>query len=1610
MDSQESRPSKCNASATDPASPMTMACRFPQALSTEDDDHGYLYKGSTFTVLSGPKRSGGSHGFQRKPPHLDMAREYEAAGKSYKAARSTIATLNERHRQLQIAQEEAFIREQQGRKFTANFAETRLATCGEPTLNTMNVRIERQREQAKVNNKASSSSKPPTNKKLREAAHREHLSTQIRAAVRRSYGSQELDLKSLELVHIPRAAVFTTLLLQLARTIRTVNVSRNALRELPDSFIQAFPEVETLVCKENALARLPPRALSGLQYLRVLNVSGNQLDALPVDLPNTLEVLDVSRNRLHDIQNLHALVRLTTVDFSYNHFQLLPCGLTALSKLQTLTLTGNRLVTLATRPPLLRKRSSGDDAAASPQDEEESNNESDPTEEENEAARKQWRVEVDPITQSTVYYHLQSKRVTRTKPACFQVRIPKLQLPGNQAQLPKKDNRALLERYPDGWEIVLPSPSDTSTMLQFVNHCTGDNFSSIPPALDRWDGVEYLHSIYLSGNELLDLPQSFVRSVQNCKHFYQVRSFDVSLVWLQGKLKRLKRLEAENNKLLALPDVLHGLEVLETVKLGMNGLATLPPSLSKLANLTELDIKLNRLRELPGALGDLKQLRVLDASANALEKLPRSFLALRRIVTLRLSGNAPLLNAGFASETLRTGNLAEIRWQLEHQIEIEKHGGSLPPEPKARLIGVGSECWSTDLHINREFARAVELARETHSLSMHWRGIEVPQLPRVFFTAVPDLRELRLSGQNFEVLPAGFSVFTKLRLLQLRQNCIRAIAPEVFGNTIDTSDGTISSQGIATSLETFDLRYNRLKLLPDSFANCTKLQILLASHNDIASLPESMAGLANDFVELQLAHNQLTKGPRAISELRSLERLDLSFNRLETLDDLDFSQLPRLQVLRLSGNRLTELPMSLGGVGTSDGGKPPPIRELSFAGNMLREFPPAVLLLGATLQRLEMQSNRLERLPIHFGAALSALELVESDGNPFQSPPAEIMRLGAKAIRLYLAKREQRVEELAALLSALGLVFDREAFDKPIVRHLLPPDVPLKSLPFLTSKHLIAFDRAIDRYVNGAFYLPPPPLGAGSLFRRGADIFHKLLLSTHFEIAQRHHRTVLDELVRLITLIRQKRWADKTDLRYDMLRPWGRRGEQVGVYMVRGSLLFPEEYKDTNDIVLPPPSPGKELPSVLRVIETRTQRGFPPEPFIENKRTLHDVERALEQYVGHYGPVGVAHANVPMRCACEELLRFGKMHDPCEQPGWTIVRVLYTEEEVARRELDERRLREAQDALLPQIRAFLETPEGEKRFQREVRIAKDALRTHLRAMKKQLKRHRAKWKPLAKAHAKEEKLEKKMELAAQKAAKSKKADEETPLKKAETLGELKARIAKREKLEFVEARVREDTEELERGNARLGQGHAAFREEVEQILLEKVGATVRQHLVRQQRDKAIAMGWRRPWDGIDGRAFERYQREILRHKQGGVAEEGAAAAPDSGPKSVLKPDAMSKPAEAPKVDTENENDENDDDDDAVASDDNSELSEVSFDGYDDLVANMARGAPDNTLDDDDDEEDEDEGSVTIAEAARAAAMAALEAEEAERAADNLDDISSDEDDDEKPHESEDSDL
>lgn len=849
---------------------------------------------------------------------------------------------------------------------------------------------------------------------------------------------------------------------------------------------------------------------------------------------------------------------------------------------------------------------------------------------------------------------------------------------------------------------------------------------------------------------------------------------------------------------------------------------------------SRLDLKPNRLQTLPATFGDLPRLETLDLSSNALEALPSSFLRLKKLKVLKLHSNMPLTSAagGFTAKVLASGDIPRVMWQLQHQLQCELRGAQ-PPVPSSRVVGVGDESWTTDMHLNREFARAVKAAQTLLCLDFHWKRLTLAEFPPAFFTTLGKLRELRLSGHKLEAIPASFSSLVELRVLQLRKNGIQNIDDAVFS----------LPNGRQSYLEEMDLEYNQLSALPNSVGNLRRLRVLRVANNQLTDLPEEISCLSGSLKELYVAHNRLTEAPRALRSLAALEHLDVSYNLIQTLDTTAFDALTRLRILRASSNQLSALPQSLGRL--------VPLVELSIAGNLFVEFPPSVLQLGATLKQLQIQSNKIFRLPFEFGDAMAALESVASDGNPFLSPPAEVMRVGVGAIQVYLRKRQQRVVEMMSLLEALALPFDRDAFLMPKLRGLLigvgqhaqdadgrqvsaPPEPPL---PFLTAEHLAAFDRAVDQYVNGAFYL--------RVDTRGADLVNELLLRTHFAIAQRHHRSVLSDFVCLCDLVRCKKWADKIDFRYDLERPWGRRGELVGVYSVNPDVIYDDQPR---------------LPSILSVIRTRVHHGFEEEAFTRGRR---EVEAAIDQYVGVYGPVGVAHDDVPFYCGCEELLRFNKMHWPCYRRGWTLVQVLYTEEEAARREQDEQKIAEALRALRPQIETFLRTEEGEKRFHKEVKEVKTGLRESLRALEKKLVKTKKKWEAQARQLAREIKQEERQKQQDEKAA-SKKSAQTAPAAPVKTVAEVKEREEQHEKVKRLEERVKEMTEEFEGGKKKLGFGYHEFMDDVVTKLLDKVGGEVKAQLIRQQREKAIQFGWRRPWDGPSGRDFEEFKKLVRR--------------------------------------------------------------------------------------------------------------------------------------------------
>jgi hypothetical protein len=84
---------------------------------------------------------------------------------------------------------------------------------------------------------------------------------------------------------------------------------------------------------------------------------------------------------------------------------------------------------------------------------------------------------------------------------------------------------------------------------------------------------------------------------------------------------------------------------------------------------------------------------------------------------------------------------------------------------------------------------------------------------------------------------------------------------------------------------------------------------------------------------LNLRHNRLATVPRSIFGLKSLKTLNLSANRLAGVPPEGFGQLQKLRVLDLSDNRIQALPVDCGTLG---------VEELNLDGNQLSELAPTL--------------------------------------------------------------------------------------------------------------------------------------------------------------------------------------------------------------------------------------------------------------------------------------------------------------------------------------------------------------------------------------------------------------------------------------------------------------------------------------------------------------------------------------------------------------------------------------------------------------------------------------------------------------------------------------------
>ncbi|MDM8560487.1 COR domain-containing protein [Candidatus Parabeggiatoa sp. HSG14] len=171
----------------------------------------------------------------------------------------------------------------------------------------------------------------------------------------------------------------------------------------------------------------------------------------------------------------------------------------------------------------------------------------------------------------------------------------------------------------------------------------------------------------------------------------------------------------------------------------------------------------------------------------------------------------------------------------------------------------------------------------------------------------------------------------------------------------------------------------------------------------------------NQITELSLYECGLKELPLSIVKLQNLTELDLGRNQLSNLPS-SIVKLKNLTELDLIGNQLSELPPEIGQLQN--------LTVFDLSNNQLNQFPKVLLDLNLEVKMAYCRFYGDEGIYI--------------EGNPFQTPPVEIVEQGRQAIIDYCAALEEQARPLNE--SKLILIGDGGAGKTSLMKRLLGLD------------------------------------------------------------------------------------------------------------------------------------------------------------------------------------------------------------------------------------------------------------------------------------------------------------------------------------------------------------------------------------------------------------------------------------------------------------------------------------------------------------------------------------------------------------------------------------------
>ncbi|KAF7343711.1 Adenylate cyclase [Mycena sanguinolenta] len=274
-----------------------------------------------------------------------------------------------------------------------------------------------------------------------------------------------------------------------------------------------------------------------------------------------------------------------------------------------------------------------------------------------------------------------------------------------------------------------------------------------------------------------------------------------------------------------------------------------------------------------------------------------------------------------------------------------------------------------------------------------------------------------------------------------------------------------------------DLTGRSLRTIPVAlYQHADSIVSLQLSRNPMIEIPLDFIQSCTTLRELRLSHMAMKRVPRSLRHSATLTSLDLSCNRIATLDEAYFDDIPGLTTLHLQNNRLEKLPWSF-----------PRLRRLvalNISNNKFRMFPASVNRL-LNLRDLDISFNMISELPEEIGE-LRNLERLIILGNQVSQLPDEFSRLGR------LAELDCRRNQISDLTVACML---------PQIKTLSADHNPLHDLTLSMGPCLTELYVSHNKITQ--LMLEPGPLGRSPVALTSLDISNaKLSVLDDYTLSQ----------------------------------------------------------------------------------------------------------------------------------------------------------------------------------------------------------------------------------------------------------------------------------------------------------------------------------------------------------------------------------------------------------------------------------------------------------------------------------------------------------------------------